>query len=322
MILPRFNFRLPSLVLGVALTLLMGSISAAQSGNPYAEHWTPTALDGSSDVIRPLPPLNDAADGSEQIPLGPSEILDEAERVVLEGQSSDIAAEIIIEEEPPGPPPSFWESSFELGLNGSEGNTQKFNFRFGWDLEHKRPGSTFTFEADYKKDQTDSLETANRLFSEARQEWEFGETPWSVFIHATADYDQFQEYDIRLAEDAGVGYKFWKGDTSKFLGRVGAGVSREFGGVDEETKPEASFGLEYEKKISDSQKLSASSEYFPQWEDFRDNRVTSKVEWEVMLDSPANLSLKFGIIDRYDSTPTGVAVHNDFDYSITLLWKL
>ena len=38
-----------------------------------------------------------------------------------------------------------------------------------------------------------------------------------------------------------------------------------------------------------------------------------------VLDEANNLSLKLGVIDRYDSTPSG-AKYNDIDYSLLLLW--
>jgi hypothetical protein len=47
--------------------------------------------------------------------------------------------------------------------------------------------------------------------------------------------------------------------------------------------------------------------------------MNSKADWEVVLDEVAHLSLKFSVIDRYDSTPNGKKP-NDLDYSTVLLW--
>ena len=41
----------------------------------------------------------------------------------------------------------------------------------------------------------------------------------------------------------------------------------------------------------------------------------------MLLDEATNMSLKLGIIDRYDSTPNGLKP-NDLNYSLMLLWKL
>ena len=84
---------------------------------------------------------------------------------------------------------------------------------------------------------------------------------------------------------------------------------------------EASFSLEFSRKLSGRQKLSAKVDYYPEVRDFMNSRLTSRVEWEVVLDEATHLSLKLGVVDRYDSTPNG-AKHNDLDYAVVLLWKL
>ena len=88
----------------------------------------------------------------------------------------------------------------------------------------------------------------------------------------------------------------------------------------EDFVPEAVFGLEFDHKLNERQKFSASSEYSPDVTDFLDYRLKSKASWEVLLDEATNLSLKVSILDRYDSTPNGKKA-NDLDYTLTLLWS-
>ena len=97
-------------------------------------------------------------------------------------------------------------------------------------------------------------------------------------------------------------------------------MSNELGGPDDGYPVEATFGLDYSRQISATQKISASVDYYPEIADFMNSRITSKADWEVLLDGFSNLSMKVSVIDRYDSTPNG-AEHNDIDYSVTLLWK-
>ena len=49
--------------------------------------------------------------------------------------------------------------------------------------------------------------------------------------------------------------------------------------------------------------------------------MVSTLNWEVLLDEVANLSLKLSVSDRYDSTPFGRRP-NDVDYGLLLLWKI
>ena len=53
-------------------------------------------------------------------------------------------------------------------------------------------------------------------------------------------------------------------------GRVGAGATKEIGGVNNEWIPEALFGLDYRRQLSRKQKLELTVDYFPSWEDFTD----------------------------------------------------
>ena len=67
-------------------------------------------------------------------------------------------------------------------------------------------------------------------------------------------------------------------------------------------------------------KLTASADYFPDVTQFTDFRLNSQANWQVLLDEALNVSLKFGVLDRYDST-SGDAEPNDLDYSATVLWS-
>jgi hypothetical protein len=67
--------------------------------------------------------------------------------------------------------------------------------------------------------------------------------------------------------------------------------------------------------------VTAKVDYFPEWQDFRHYRVISDLGYEIDLDQPKNLSLKFSLIDRYDSTPNG-SKPNALDYAVLLIWRL
>jgi len=231
-----------------------------------------------------------------------------AEQVLPADAAGTVATEAFVE---PGasPEPKIWEGSFELGLNGTEGNSQtltKFH--------------VLTTDLDYHKNSSDSLETANRAFLDWRYERLFDDSPWTWFIHGTLDYDEFQAFDLRVSVDTGLGYGFIKTDATSLLGRLGGGFSHEIGGPDDSYVPEAVFGLDFEHQLSKRQRLTATVDYTPDVTDFCDYRVNTKVGWQVLLDEDWNLSLKVSLLNRYDSTPNGMRP-NDIDYAVTLLWS-
>lgn len=218
------------------------------------------------------------------------------------------------------PPPKIWEGGLELGLNGSDGNSQTFNLHVGAKVKRKTECNILSSELDYKQNSSDSVETANKAFLDSRFEHLFKESPWTWFVHNIVDYDRFKAYDLRVSLDTGLGYQLIKNDTTSLISRFGGGTTREIGGPDDKYIPELVFGLEGEHKINKRQKLCASVEYRPDVTDFANYRLNSKAAWEVLLDEEMHLSMKVGVLDRYDSYSNGKEP-NDLDYTLTLLWS-
>jgi putative salt-induced outer membrane protein YdiY len=218
------------------------------------------------------------------------------------------------------PPPKLWEGGLELGLDGSEGNSETFNLHFGAKLKRKTEFNILSSELDYKKNSSQSIDTANKAFLESRFEHLFQQSRWTWFVHNIDDYDEFKAYDLRVSLDTGFGYQLIKNDQTSLTGRFGGGTTREIGGPDDKFLPEAVFGLEGEHKINKRQKLNASAEFRPDVTDFANYRLNMKAAWEVLLDEENHLSMKVSILDRYDSYADG-SKPNDLDYTVTLLWS-
>lgn len=213
-----------------------------------------------------------------------------------------------------------WDGSFELGLNGTAGNSDTFNFRFGGKLESKTDFSTQTLKALYNDQSSNGVNSARNALLDGKIEWPCGDTPWSIFLHGLGEYDEFKPFDFRLSGDGGLAYKFFDNDVTKLKGRFGGSASKEFGSPDDDVKPEVVFGLEWERKLSDRQKASFTIDYYPSVTDFSDARINGNASWEVVVDPEWGLSFKLSAIDRYDSTPSG-AKHNDVNYAALLLWS-
>lgn len=215
----------------------------------------------------------------------------------------------------------YWEKGIELGINGSEGNAQAFSMMAAGRLKRETDRSILGVDIVYAKTEAQDVMTQHYAFLNSRLDYKLGDSRWTLFNITRLEYDEFKAFDLRLAINGGIGYDFIKTDTRKLTGRFGAGASREFGGADDSWVAEAVFGADYIHKISDRQRLAITSDYYPSWADFTDYRLVTQASWELLLDEETNLSLKIGLLDRYDSTPQGLQ-HNDLDYFITLLWKM
>ncbi len=262
-----------------------------------------------------LPPID-----SQMIPIGelPADAPDEAAADLQIPQLP--AAEVVVVEAEPEQVPESWEGGFELGLDGSEGNSETFNLRFGFNAKRSSKRNVFALDLDYRKTTNKFVETANRTFLDWRYERLFEESRWTSFVHGTVDYDEFQAFDVRATMDIGLGFQIAKNETTSLAARFGSGFSREIGGPDDAYVPEAVIGLEFEHRFNKNHKLTASSQYTPDLTGWNDFRLKSKASWEALIDEEMNLSLKLSVLDRHDSTPHG-AKPNDLDYSAVVLWK-
>ena len=290
-----------------------------------------------------LPPLN----GMPQVPVDPTSI-----PVGTPPVMGEIPSDVLIRTPPPvdsglpvgalpvdeviGESPPFtpvwynpltwigpsWNGSFEIGINGSEGNAVAQSFRTGFELSRETRRTNWELDLNYAKNTANGVETQHNALVYSNWDYKLSNPRWSWFNKIGLEYDEFKDFDIRLFWNTGLGYQLIDTPTTQFRPRFGAGASREFGGVDDDVVPEAVFGFDFAHQISKRQKFSAVVDYFPAWEDFGDYRLISDLSWEYLLDEATNLSLKLSVLDRYDSTPNSGDLHNDLNYALLLLWKL
>lgn len=228
------------------------------------------------------------------------------------------------EESGPAPRLSFWTGwtrTVDLGVLGSDGNTETFGARAAVGAVRKTDYMETTVGLSYVYNTDNGEKTKSRGELTARNDWLFGaESRWGFFAEGKVEYDEFQDWDWRISGFVGPSYAFIRNDKTLLRGRVGAGGAYEIGGDDEGFEPELLFGLDFEHKLNDRNKLFASAEYIPSLSDFPDYRANAKAGWEILVDEATNMNLKLGVTDRYDSNPGEGFKKNDVEYFITLGW--
>jgi putative salt-induced outer membrane protein YdiY len=253
---------------------------------------------------------------------------DLTEGLLEEPLAETLEADLIVSFDPPlwyqpagwfGPAP--WDMGVEFGLNGSEGINQSISLRAGGHLKRETKRWKIDTSLAYNKNMANNVETQNNALLDFRIDRRLVESPWSLYVLHQTLYDEFQAFDLRVSANTGLGYRFVDTKSINLIGRFGAGSSREFGGPDNQWAPEALMGLDYEHKLTGMQQLTAKVDYYPEWDQFDHYRIVADFGWEINLDSPKNLSLKFSILDRYDSTPNGVQP-NELNYAALLIWGL
>lgn len=217
--------------------------------------------------------------------------------------------------------PVFWDGNIQFGLNGSQGNADSFAIASGFELSRETERTNWDVDLNYAMTEQNGVESQNNALLWSTWDYKLASPRWSWFIKTQLEYDEFKNFDLRLAKSTGLGYLFVDTPATQFRARFGAGVSQEIGGDNDDVIPEADFGFDYAYNINARNKLSIVHDYFPDWSDFSNFRQVTDAGWEIAISEAHGLSLKLGFIHRYDSTPEG-AEKSDVNYNVLMLWNL
>lgn len=214
-----------------------------------------------------------------------------------------------------------WEYAFSAGITGASGNNENFSGRLSLTGDRKTEKMETTGHASYIYTTSDGQQSASRGEIGLRNDWLL-EGPWRFFMQGMYEYDEFQAWQHRLSGALGYGYEFINNEKTTLIGRIGVGGSYEFGkSADEEFVPEGLLGLDWSHQMSENTKLTATTTYFPSFDDFGEFRWNSGAGIEVLLDGDSGMTMNAGIEHRHDSTPgTGVRP-NDVIYYMGIGWK-
>lgn len=213
-----------------------------------------------------------------------------------------------------------WSGGVEVGANGAAGNSNTFNFRTAANLKYETAAVIYKTDFVYTYANADGEDTANQWIWRGRYERLLGDSPWSIYSQGEVLHDEFANYDLRISNHIGLGYQYIKTKTSNWKGRLGAGGSQKIGGPDTAFRPELDAGLDFEQSLNDRSKITGVLDYYPSFLAIDIYRMEARVAYEVLIDPTYNLTLKMGLLDRYDSKPEN-RKPNDLTYFATVLWK-
>jgi putative salt-induced outer membrane protein YdiY len=213
-----------------------------------------------------------------------------------------------------------WERKFELTFSGAGGNSdnQDLNvgFRGGYEDDHKR----WALAALYSYSESESVRSENEFYAELTRDWLYPGSRWFGFANGRYDWDDFKDWDHRISAAVGVGYQIIDDDVWSVAGRLGVGGNQTFGGTREEFTPEGIAGLNGNWRINALQMLTFRTTFYPSFDDLGEYRNLSEVNWEYTLADDADVAVKLGVSNEYDSSAEGDTDPNDFKYQGGLVW--
>lgn len=211
-----------------------------------------------------------------------------------------------------------WDGNFSAGLNGKSGNSENLDFNLTLTLKRETDFATTELLANYFYSSNAIATTTDRWFSQFRQERKLQDPRWSWFYQAAVEVDRFKDFDYRIALHTGYAYKLIDEELRKLKVRLGAGASREVGSANDDWSPELQFGADWERRLSDTTKIYATVDYYPNVSDFADYRLNTNTGLDFLLDAERNINFKIFALNRYDSTPPPGNQENDIDYGMSV----
>ena len=217
------------------------------------------------------------------------------------------------------PVPSPWNLGIDLGVSGSQGNTDTLKLRTGLDVRYDSPEDVAILNVMYILNQANRGELENKGFALLRNQLPLDEG-FGWYAQAQLEYDEFRAIKLRAGSHSGIAFNAWQ-DADQLLSlRAGFGESRQWGGMAPTWVAEGQGGFDYEYRITSRTKVTATADYFPDVKNFASYRVRVRASFDILLDPETNVLLRIGAFDRYDSQPYG-SKRNDLDYYMTLQFR-
>jgi len=207
-----------------------------------------------------------------------------------------------------------WNSKITLGLNGSQGPTDRKDYRVRFNTKFEDGRDRVSFNTSWYYATNDGDKTQNQFEANLTKDWLKKDAPWFFFIKGQYKFDDNRSWENRTSAFGGGGYTLKKTEDVEVNTRLGFGGTYEYGAVDEFT-PEALFGGSVVKwQLTERAAVAGEALYYPSLEDSTNFRIESSLELLYKLDMAEGLALKLGVENEYDSSTPAENTNNDLKY--------
>jgi putative salt-induced outer membrane protein YdiY len=220
--------------------------------------------------------------------------------------------------------PDSWKFQIEAGLNGTSGNTHTQDLHAGFLGKQEEPESAWKADARFDEGKVDGDLVKSHFSSGLRRDWLPKNTKWFYFGEGRYERDQFTPWDQRATLAAGMGYRWIETESLNTKLRFGAAGTKEWGSGDESehVRPEGLLGVDLTWKPWHGHEITAASTYYPDLTDRPEYRLVSSVGWNIRLDEPAGISLRFAVEHEMDTHREAPFKKQDTRYLMLFIFDL
>ena len=194
-----------------------------------------------------------------------------------------------------------FNSSFNLSLDSSSGETEEQTFRFGLKLNREMKDIRMMSDLTYYYKTAATETTDNKVTSGYRRDTLLSDSRWFYFYESRYDFDDFESWKHRLSAHAGPGYGLVDASRWQLNLRAGPGIRKEWGSDNDDPRFEGIIGLDTEWYISKRQTLTGYTAYYPVLTDTDDYRTRSGLNWRYFLSRDLDISFLVGLEHEYQN---------------------
>ena len=183
------------------------------------------------------------------------------------------------------------------------------NVRLSAQAEHNSELARLRINNVYFLNRANGVVIDNDVEVSTIQDWFFRGSRFSIFAKGTYQWDEFEEWEQRLSGYLGPGYKIVDQDDLKIDGRLGGGLTYEYGIP--QLLPELLVSAEWNWQVSDRQRVTGNFSYAPDVTESSQYRLSLNLEWNFRLQDTEGMSFYLGLRNEYQSIVPESSTRND-----------
>jgi putative salt-induced outer membrane protein YdiY len=198
-----------------------------------------------------------------------------------------------------------WSASLEAGANLTEGNTETLEARGRAELRRTTDVDLLKFYLSGDYGEQNDVRSIAEVKGGAYYEHVLGEQKrWFAYGSTDAEYDEFENLDLRLLISVGGGYYWIREEDHELKTRAGIGYKHESfknGVVEDDAMLDV--GLDYRLDITPWLQLLHATTYYPTLSSLDDYRLVSDTGFLIPLGNSEVWKLKLGALYEYNAIP-------------------
>ena len=201
------------------------------------------------------------------------------------------------------PPKPRWTGSFEIGINGQEGNKETFAGNAAFNIKRQVEDLTIFGYALGRYSKQGGVVSENYQRVGGRTESKISD---KAFWYTALDLerDEFKDLTLRTVATIGLGRTWWQDGDDHLKTLLGVGFTHEsFESGGSKTFPTAEAIADYSKKINNTVTFTDRARIVPDLSNLKGWRAENDAAFAWALTEKGEWKMKLGVTNQYDNDP-------------------